>query len=331
LSAYGENIAYLGRYGSQQLVSLSAHHDESLSETLKLFGDLDASLDRSGQLGTRFIGVPSFFSGNVLTTPSLPDIQSVDFSLNGRTYRFAGQAGAQLTMTQRDIWTFRTGYARSLFRSSSIEASTSEIFGSAAYDRTLDERTTVGGIITVRQSDYEGPGNVLVVTPQLTARKTLSPQTTAFVGVGLSFARIDNGQTVRDSAGLALNGTLCHAGDNDQLCASIVRDQQTSSIGGPVTSSSGSISYSRVIDANQSLQFAASVGRYSQSADSFVVPLSVGRSVYLSAGGSYSRKLGPRLYSGLNLSTRKLYRDGLDPKADASGSVFLRYRLGDLG
>jgi hypothetical protein len=57
LSAFGENVTYLGRYGSQQLVQLSAHHDTAVDEKLRVFGDLNASLDRSGQLGTRLLSV----------------------------------------------------------------------------------------------------------------------------------------------------------------------------------------------------------------------------------------------------------------------------------
>lgn len=331
LSAYGENITYLGRYGSQLLFSLNAHHDASINEKLKLFGDLDASLDRSGQLGTRFIGLPSLSPGDNVTTPPLPDVQDINVFAAGRTYRLAGQLGAQLTMSSRDSWTFRTGYSRAMFRSGTLDSTSADIFGSAAYDRSLNARTTVGGIVTVRQSDYDGPGNVRVITPQVTGRLRLSQQTTLSGGIGVSLARIDDGTAVTHSAGITANASLCHRGQNEQFCGAFSRDDQTSSIGGPVTSTSASVSYVRKIDENQSLQLSVSGARYSQSVGSFVAPLTIGRSTYLNAAGSYSRKLGGRWYSGLNLSARKLYRDGSDPKADASGSVFLRYRLGDLG
>ena len=331
LTAYGENITYLGRYGSQQLLSVSGHHDESVDEKVRLFGDLNASLDRSGQLGTRFIAVPSFSPGTIVTTPALPDVQNVDVFVAGRTYRFSGQVGAQLTMSPRDRWTFRTGYSRSMLRGASIDTSYSDVFGSAAYDRELNERTSVGGILTARQLDYDGPGNVRVITPQVTGRMSLSQQTTLSGAIGVSLARIDDGTTITNSTGIAANASLCHTGQDGQFCASISRDQQTSSIGGPVRSTSASFSYGRKIDANQSLQFSLSAARSSPSVRSFVVPLTIGRSTYLNAAASYSRKLGSRWYSGLNVSTRKLNRDGPNPKPDVSGSIFLRYRLGDLG
>ena len=200
-----------------------------------------------------------------------------------------------------------------------------------SYDRELNERTSVGSIVTVRQSDYDGPGNVRVITPQVTGRLNLSEQTTLNGAIGISLARIDDGMMITNSTGIAANASMCHAGQNGQFCASVARDQQTSSIGGPVRLTSASLSYGRKIDANQSLQLSVSAARYSPSVRSFVVPLAIGRSTYLNAAASYSRKLGSRWYSGLNVSTRKLYRYGTDPKPDTSGSIFLRYRLGDLG
>jgi hypothetical protein len=36
------------------------------------------------------------------------------------------------------------------------------------------------------------------------------------------------------------------------------------------------------------------------------------------------------LFGGINLSGRKLTQNGPDPKADFSGSLFIRYRFGDV-
>jgi hypothetical protein len=333
LSAYGEDVTYLGRYGSKLLGRVTAHHDEQTSETLRLFGDVDASLDRGGQLGTRFIGSPSVLPVNVVITPGLPIDPNVDVFADGRTYRFSGQVGAQLTTTPRDTLSFSAGYSRSMFRSGSVDSNVSDIFGTIGYNRRLDERTTVGAQVSSRQSDYDGRGKVRVITPQFTFHKAFSPETTVDGALGVSFARLDNGLSVRNTTGLAGNVALCHAGQKDHVCATVARSQQTSSIAGPATSLSAGIDYGRQIDANQSIQFNVSASRYTQQGDSFVVPvaLALGRSDYVSANGSYSRKLGNRLYAGVSASVRKLYQDGANPKADVGGSVFLRYRLGDLG
>lgn len=331
LSAYGENITYLGRYGSQLQGSVNAHHDAQVRESLKLFGDAGASLDRSGQLGTRFISSASPLPINVVTTPGLPIDPNVNVFAAGRTIRFSGQVGAQMTPSPRDSWTIRTGYSRSMFRNGVDDLTTADIFGSVAYSRRLDERTTVGGIVTGRQSDYDGPANVRSVTPQVTIHKSLSQRTTIDAAVGVSFVRFDSGTTVRNSTGLTANVTACHIGEKDQFCATFTRDQQTSSIAGPAKSLSAGLSYGRKIDSRQSFQLSLSASRYSQQSQTLISLLAIGRSDYLAANATYSTKLRSRLYAGVNASARKLYRDGADPKPDLGGSVFLRFRLGALG
>lgn len=331
LSVYGENITYLGRYGSQLQGSVNAHHDVQMSELLKLFGDADASLDRSGQLGTRFISSASPLPNDVVTTPGLPFDPNVNVFAAGRTFRFSGQVGAQMTPSPRNSWTFRTGYSRSMFRNGVDDLTTADIFGSVAYSRRLDERTTVGAIVTGRQSDYDGPANVRSVTPQVTIHKNLSPRTTIDAAVGLSFVRFDSGTAVRNSTGLTASAAACHTGEKDQFCATFARDEQNSSIAGPAKSLSAGLSYGRQIDSRQSFQLSLSASRYSQQSQTFISPLAIGRSNYVAANATYSTKLRSRLYAGVNASARKLYRDGADPKPDVGGSIFLRFRLGDLG
>ena len=47
--------------------------------------------------------------------------------------------------------------------------------------------------------------------------------------------------------------------------------------------------------------------------------------------GSYSRMISGRLSAGADVGVRALRQGGLDPDTDISGSVFVRYRVGDLG
>ena len=66
--------------------------------------------------------------------------------------------------------------------------------------------------------------------------------------------------------------------------------------------------------------------------NSTVDRLQTGRfsSTYLSGLVGYDRKVGKRLFAGVNVGARKLYQDGPDPKMDFNGNIYLRYRLGDL-
>jgi hypothetical protein len=51
----------------------------------------------------------------------------------------------------------------------------------------------------------------------------------------------------------------------------------------------------------------------------------------LRLAASYSRRINERLSGGVDLGARKLRREGVDPDTDISGTVFVRYRIGDLG
>ena len=51
LSLYGENATYSGRSGSQQLLRATASHQVAVTEKLRMFGDLSASLSITYALG----------------------------------------------------------------------------------------------------------------------------------------------------------------------------------------------------------------------------------------------------------------------------------------
>ncbi len=87
------------------------------------------------------------------------------------------------------------------------------------------------------------------------------------------------------------------------------------------------VDYSRQLTADSAVALSAGVDHYSNGIS--VVP---GRNfpneTYYHAAGEYSRNIGRRLFAGANVSARKLAGGGAN--ADVSGSLFIRYRLGDV-
>jgi hypothetical protein len=330
LSAFGENVTYFGRYGSQQLVQLSAHHDTAVDEKIRVFGDLSASLDRSGQLGTRLLSVGPVVAPltPTLILPTLPEPQDGFVTADGRTYRLGGQLGARLSMSAVDSVTASIGTDRVLLRGTAFDTSYSLYRASVAYERSLSARTTIGQVVSLQTTDYEGPASVTVITPQVTARLALSDRTDLSGAVGLSFAKVKDQIVTERSTGLATNASLCRRGESDQLCATIGRDQQTATTAGPVTVLSAGVSYFKRLDAKQTFQLSANGNRYSNRLSDLPSEIVEGSS-YVTSAAAYTRQLGARLYGGTNLSARRLFREGLDPKADVSGSMFLRLSLGD--
>ena len=96
--------------------------------------------------------------------------------------------------------------------------------------------------------------------------------------------------------------------------------------GSLLTSTTAEVDYSRQLNANESIQIAFSVSRYSTT----ISGLDDVRTTYLTFLTGYDRKLGQRLAVGANAGARRVLFAGRDPKTDYSGTVYLRYRLGDI-
>jgi hypothetical protein len=86
------------------------------------------------------------------------------------------------------------------------------------------------------------------------------------------------------------------------------------------------VNWFKRLDEDQTIQLAASYIHYSSD---FEVLENLD-SNYFDLAGSYSRRIGNRLSAGADLTARKLAQDGPDPEMDISGSLFVRYRLGDI-
>lgn len=331
LSLYGENTTYSGRSDSQQLLRAMARHQVEATEKLQVFGDVSASLDRGGQLGTRLTGIP------IGPAPIDPDVipplpsSSTDLSLIGeRTYRVSGQAGARITLSRRDSMTMRSGAERVIFRGGGSNNDFTSLFASASYDRQFNERASGGIYVNVRRSDYEEGRTARSITPQLTGRLLLSERVELQGAAGVSIAENDDGDGTERSVGLTFNGAICRRSELQTFCARVARDQQADGFAGASKILTFDVNYSRQIDQKQSIQLVLGASRQSGGFDSTIDDSGFGRTTYLRAAGSYTRNVGPRLLTGVNVAARSLRREGPNPNPDLSASVFVRWRLGDL-
>jgi hypothetical protein len=167
-----------------------------------------------------------------------------------------------------------------------------------------------------------------VITPQVTIQTLLSPRLSFGGAVGASFVSTDDGTQTIHSTGISANANLCSSGEHSQLCARASIDQGGATVAGPARNMSFDVDYSHQLDANQSIRFSIGANRYTPVSSVFGPALR--RATYFRAAADYSRNIGPRLFSGISLSGRKVVQNGPDPRTDISASLFLRYRLGDL-
>ncbi len=334
LSAYAENLTYTTHYGSQQSLSFLGRHDAAVSEHLRVFGDLSANYQQGGQLDTRILLVPNL--PPLAGPPGVPIIlpPGVDFlTVRGKEYEIAGHAGAQVALSPRDNFSVSAGVERTTFHSSVSSglghSSYTTIPVTLSYDRQLSEHSTIGARLVAQDTEYKGPASVRTITPQVTGRVALSPILSLSGAVGVSFAKVDDGVSTHNSTGLAANADLCSTTERGSICASVAISQETATVAGPAKSITGNLSYTRQLDADSTLAVALGVDHFSRPT-SVIIGQPFSSATYYRASGEYSRKIGRRLFAGVDLSARKLAETGPDPKTDVSGSLFIRYRFGDV-
>ena len=124
-----------------------------------------------------------------------------------------------------------------------------------------------------------------------------------------------------------MNGSLCRTTESERLCGRVARYAQTSATTALVTTNSAGVDWFKKLDEAQTLQLSASVVRY-VAEDATNIERT---SNYYRLAASYSRKINARLSGGVDIGARSLRREGVDPDTDISGTVFVRYRIGDLG
>lgn len=336
LTGYLENTTYLKDYGSKQIFDLGAHTSQKVSPTVTVFGDLGFTGDFAGQLSNRLISVPS---GPVVPEPGNPLPPTTTnpdfFGFAGREYRVNGSLGASIRSGTRGTISLSAGAQRSWFTGgSNSDADYNSYFASAGYSQQISERTSAGASVNVQRQDFRHGDWANIVNPVFTVNTQLSETITAQGAVGILAIQQHSDGRSDHSVTPSFSGSLCSNGQVSRWCAHVSRDAQ-SALSARVANGSGeaavtttaSVDYYRRLTANDTLQASLSGTRYSTPGSLNGNNFST---TYVSAVVGYDRKVGRRIYAGVQGGVRKLFQDGPDPKMDFNASVYLRYRLGDL-
>ncbi len=328
LSAMVENTTYLNDHGSKQIFALNADTQHQASENVTVFGGVGFSGDIAGQLSNRFLFVPPEPEVPDPNLPPPPTVEDPDlFAFSGRQYRLDARGGAAIGVSERSSVTISGGGNRVWFADEFFDDYTT-VFASGAYNTQFSERTTAGASVSVSRTEFENSDDsTTIVNPLATIRTQLSEDWDATASAGLTFADSRNDGQDDTSIDLSVNGTLCRTSQTERLCGRVSRYAQTSALANLVTTTSAGVDWYKKLDDAQTLQLSASVAQHSGediTDDRF-------RTRHLRATASYSRLISDRFSVGTDLGFRSLNGTGPDPKADFSGSLFLRYRIGDLG
>jgi hypothetical protein len=328
LSGFVEGTTYFNDYGVKSIFSLSGDTQRQVSETVSLFGSIGASGDLAGQLSNRFLYVPPLPEVPVEGEPPPVTVDDPDiFSFSGRQYRLYAQGGAAIRTGPRGNLSF-SGGAQRIFYTDEFFDDYTTIFANGAYNHSLSDRTTVGFNVGARRTDYDNSSdNSTIINPGISIRTRLSEHWDASAGVGVSFSDVERTGNSSNSTSLSFNGSLCNTTENDRFCGRVSRYANSTSRSALVTTTSVGVDWFRKLDAAQTIQLSASVARYvadDELDENF-------KTNHFRLAGSYSRRVSGRLSAGADVGLRSLRRDGPDPDTDVSGSLFVRYRLGDLG
>ena len=326
VSAFGENATYARRYGSKQIFDLDGHAELQTSERVRLLADAGFTGDIAGQLSGRVSGTPSPEVPDPTLPPPLttePDV----FGLTARQYRARGQIGAVVTASETSSINMAIG-AQHVFFSGEFEGAAYTVYtASGGYDRKLSERTTVGGRLSLQRADYSGSDNrSTILNPQLTMRRRLSESWEMTAAAGLLMAEHKSSGGSGRSTSLSLDGTLCRTEGGDRLCARASRYAQPAANANLVTTTSAGVDFRKQLDAKQAIDAWVTLLHYSGEEG----PARTRQTTYAVAAGNYSRKVSDRLSAGASVGVRNLAVAGPDPRTDVNGSLFLRYRVGDL-
>ncbi len=328
LTGYIENQSYLTGSSSTQVFSLSAAARHVASERVTLFGNASFNGDIGGQLYNRFIAIPTAPPmtdvGNPLPPGSILDPTYI--SLNRRQYRLSGQGGLDYKLSERDSLNATAGYEHVFFSGSGSDLNYDTLTGSFGWNRQFSERTTGGLRVVVQRVDYGSRGHSVVVSPQVTASTTLAEGWTASGAIGASIIDQSTFMIHDRRVDLSFNGTLCRQTESESICASGSRGAQSAIGEGLATSTSASLSYFRRLSQKDTVQAGVSVTQTSHD-NAFI---GRGSSRYYTASASYNRKISSRLSTGVDGSVSKVRQTGYDVPVQATGVVYLRYRLGDL-
>lgn len=329
LSAFAQAYFYTGDVPIQQSLSLAGNHNLRVNENLSLSGDLGLSYDKGGRLDTSLGGLSGVpFLPTPINPPALLPSGSDFLSVTGRTFRATSHVGAQWALSDRDFLDASGGLEYVKFEGDA-DSHYIEIPVSIGYDRQISTRTTIGGSVSARYTDYEGPADFRSITPSLTFQSALSATISLTGSIGVSFTEADDGITTTRRTGFTGSLSACSRGDRSNFCGRASVDQQAATVAGPARTIDVGADYSRQLGPDDSIRLAVNASHYSSPVILTTFP-TFSKSVYVRGAADYSRRFGDRLFGGVSLAARKVSQDGPDPRADFSGSLYIRYRLGDL-
>jgi hypothetical protein len=321
LIGFWEGTEYLGE-GMRNLASARAEVTHAADERLALSGSAGFSADFAGQLSNRFIyspqpGQPD--TGPVVGGPP-PDL----FLYSGRQYRGDANIALSFKASERSRITGSAGASRETFSDPRIKDHTIE-FGSAGYDHSLSERTTVGVRLLASRTDFDNSDDeTVIVNPTLTASTLLSEDLRLSGSVGATVSRVSRGGTDLHSTDPSFSASICNDGSAQRLCATAAHYAQSLGVAELAKTTAFGLDWVRALDARQTVELSAGYQHYSRGQTDLATSVD-----QYHGGARYTRRLANALAIGGDFSARRFGDFEANSRTDVTGTLFVRYRIGE--
>jgi hypothetical protein len=268
--------------------------------------------------------------GGELDDPDAPIIvdPSARSSFRERTKTLSGNAGLGFSLSPHDSLNLAVRGTRVRFPSSSnLSRSYDSYGGSLSYMRAIAANTSLGASFDVSRHDYVDPnlGNGTQYSPSLRLSTRLAPRLSFNASAGLTFSNTDILGGSRNATSFSGSIGLCHGGDRANFCLNGSRSVSPTSLGGSSHVTALGSSYRYKLTERSTIGASLSYSR-AQS----VQGLGNVNTDYGQASLTYSRQVLEKLSAVVSLSYSDAFNAGSVRGANYSGSVGLRYRLGDM-
>jgi hypothetical protein len=337
LDAYSISFAGSHRFNDRLSVSLGTEFESSVlganganfSSPISAF-PTQPSTDGSTTTapGSTSNPAPSSTPSSVAPLPTVGLIGD-DVSLIGQRQRrnlLATNIAFSYLPSARSTWNFGANASRATYPGSSVFAQNSTSYGGQiGYTRRLSETQTLGVQGGVSIVEYSAGQTSRIYTPRLTYNRRLSPSWTLDVSAGLGITDDGSGARVK---GLAIVG-LCHSGVRSQFCLEGSRQPSVNAIGGTLTQTSVTGSYSYRLSERSVVTASGSYIRVDGAPS--LLPGNIagtGDQNYVSADLSINRRLSRQIFLFGAASYRNVTGSNRNVQADVGARIGLSLAFG---
>lgn len=312
---------YSRRYGGTTDYSVGATALRNLSELTSITGTAGYNSSiRNGLFPVLDPSIPINPNDPIAVDPT------AGAGLAQRTEALNGALSLRTSLSARDSLSFAARGAHVRFPGSLAPNAYDSYGGSVSYSRSIGPATSIGVSFDVGHVNYVTlPSDSTQYSPSLTYSTRLAERVSLDLSAGVTISQFE--QLVGRDSSTSFSGSLglCYIGDVSRACLNASRRVSANSLSGTSTVTSFGANYSVSLSPRSSLS-----GNLAYAQARALAGVGGQDSDYGYGNVSYSRQILERLSAVVTVSYSDSSNSFVNPRPNFSGSVGVRYRLGEL-